>query len=70
MPSEVSMGIILNTIIEARRPLTTRQISKITGLSWPTTKKNLLKLFDRGYIEQGALKNRIYWRLRRNELPE
>lgn len=54
---------ILNTIIKGRRPLTTKQISEFSGISYNTVRKHLDELNKKGFVKMMPLSNRIYWSL-------
>ena len=58
---------ILRVIINACRSLTTSQISKYSLISYNCTKKNLQNLYDKKYIKQRKLSNRIYWNINKKE---
>ena len=45
----------------AKRPLTTRQVSKFSGISYNSAKNNLDILNRKGILKKRVLKNRIYW---------
>jgi len=52
---------ILRTLVAARRPLTTKQVSKFSGISYNTVRSDLEGLFRRGIIRKMPMSNRIYW---------
>ena len=54
---------ILNVLRIAARPLTTRQISHYSGVSYVAVQSRLLALSDDHNIIIKKLKNRTYWRL-------
>lgn len=57
-------GLLLGTLIDARRPLSTKQIAIFSQVAWKTARDNLEKLFNAGLVYKGKVgKNiRIYWK--------
>jgi len=45
----------------ALRPLTTRQLSQYSGISYNAVKHNLQLLLDKKAVKRKSYKNRIYW---------
>lgn len=52
---------ILKVLSLALRPLTTRQVSQYSGISYNSVKNNLRSLQIGGVVKRKDLKNRIYW---------
>ncbi len=42
---------------------TTNELADKIKVAWETANKNLLSLFQKGYLVKGKKKERIYWRL-------
>jgi len=51
--STVNCQLIYNTIKEADKPITPKEIEKITDIQHRTVQKNLKKLINDGSIEKG-----------------
>lgn len=51
-PSWVKMGDLLYEIIEARGPITRRQLMKLTGIPWTTLFDCLMKLLNGDQIKR------------------
>ena len=45
--------VILKILHESRRPMAIREVAEKTQMSWVTAKKYLIKLKERGFIEEG-----------------
>lgn len=52
---------ILNVLYAAGRPLTTKEISVKSKVTWSITKDRLLKLHRHKHIGRKEYENRIYW---------
>ncbi len=52
---------VVRVVTIAKRPLTTRQVSKFSGISYNSAKNNLDILNRKGILKKRVLKNRIYW---------
>jgi Mn-dependent DtxR family transcriptional regulator len=55
--------LILNTLYQAKRPLSTNQISERIGVSWQTTNKYLSSLHQSGYLRKKREGRGTKWRL-------
>lgn len=55
--------IIIDELTIARRPLSTKQISKGTGLAWVTVKKCIKELEKENKIKKTESKSRAYWHI-------
>jgi len=56
--------ILLRTLMRARRRLTTKRLSELTGLSWATVKLHCMSLVRKKYVVAKRSGNRIYWGLK------
>lgn len=52
---------IINVLYSAEKPLTTKQVSKKSEMSWQTAKKYLSKLRDNDNVEAGKHGKSVYW---------
>lgn len=52
---------IVNTIEDAYRPLTTKQIAEFSGISYNTTVSNLRILLTKKKVKMTKETNKIYW---------
>ena len=64
MPSYKIQGQLLGTLIDAKRPLSTKKVAIFSEVSWKTARDNLEKLFELGMVYRGRVGNnkRIYWK--------
>jgi len=56
--------ILLGTLVNAKRPISTKQVADFSLVCWKTARDNLEALFNIGVVEKGKVGNnkRIYWR--------
>ena len=54
---------IMEDLLKARRPLTIKQLSDRTKLSWITIKKHLRELEKSNIVKRKSRNSRIYWYL-------
>lgn len=54
---------ILADLYKARRPLTMKQISERTGISWITVKTEISKLHEERKISPKRKGSRVYWEI-------
>lgn len=56
--------LLISTLINAKRPLSTKQIAGYIGICWKTARDNLEKLFNSGLVFKGSVgaNKRIYWK--------
>lgn len=52
---------IIRILKRGRRALTTKQISEYSEISYNTTKKYLIRLYNKKYLTKKTLSNKIYW---------
>lgn len=57
-------GLLVGILIDADRPLSTKQIASYGRFCWKTTRDHLENLFKLGLVCKGRVKNnkRIYWK--------
>ena len=64
MPSWNTKMSCMETLIIARRPMSTQEIAKYLTREWKTIRDNLEELYEAGFVLKGNVgKNkRIYWK--------
>lgn len=55
---------IINTLYIAQKPLTTKNIADNSEMAWPTAKKYLENLQEKGYVVHGKFGKSVYWWLK------
>lgn len=53
---------ILKTLLEHDYYLSTREVGRISGISWNTALKYLVSFYKKGWIAHKKRGNRSYWR--------
>ncbi len=59
----VELAIITVMRRQPNNWFTTNELADRIKVAWETADKNLLSLYERGYLVKGKKKQRIYWRL-------
>lgn len=65
MTKTKTRSLLLTTLVDANRPISTKQVAGFSGVCWKTARDNLEDLFRVGIVKKGTVGNnkRIYWTL-------